>query len=169
MRFDDREYAEQLKASRDDLVAVATPNVGSTALTIEERRMFLKQKASIQQQATESRRLVILGRQQLFACCAEEKRLCSWRPSLWAGEFISWCTRKVTFDQAGAKSPIDVIKGERISGVDGYLTPVRDWLLVELSCSSCPVRVLVVPAFPDTVILTSHSLVVRFGDTCVQS
>ncbi len=51
-----REYADQLKASRDELAAVSKAEVGSAALTTLEKRTLLTQKASLEKMATEARR-----------------------------------------------------------------------------------------------------------------
>lgn len=55
----DREYADQLKASRDELAAVSKTEVGSAALTTLEKRALLTQKASMEKMVTDARRWVI--------------------------------------------------------------------------------------------------------------
>lgn len=54
----DREYADQLKASRDELAAASKTEVGSAALNTSEKRALLTQKASMEKMATEARRWV---------------------------------------------------------------------------------------------------------------
>lgn len=54
----DREYADQLKASRDELAAASKTEVGSAALNTLEKRALLTQKASMEKMATEARRWV---------------------------------------------------------------------------------------------------------------
>lgn len=51
-----REYAEQLKSSRDKLAAAATTGAGEAASTNAEKRTLLTQKASIQRLEAETRR-----------------------------------------------------------------------------------------------------------------
>ncbi|CAM9421502.1 unnamed protein product [Ectocarpus fasciculatus] len=51
-----REYADQLKASRDELAAASKSDIGSAALTTAEKRALLTQKASIEKMATQARR-----------------------------------------------------------------------------------------------------------------
>lgn len=52
-----REYAERLKASRDELAsAAATAEVSSTGLTNLEKQALLTQKASVERMTTETRR-----------------------------------------------------------------------------------------------------------------
>ena len=53
-----REYADQLKASRDELAAASKTEVGSAALNTSEKRALLTQKASMEKMATEARRWV---------------------------------------------------------------------------------------------------------------
>lgn len=53
-----REYADQLKASRDELAAASKTEVGSAALNTLEKRALLTQKASMEKMATEARRWV---------------------------------------------------------------------------------------------------------------
>eukprot|EP00903_Cladosiphon_okamuranus_P014632 g13568.t1 len=51
-----REYADQLKASRDELAAASKTEVGSATLHTLEKRALLTQKASMEKMATEARR-----------------------------------------------------------------------------------------------------------------
>lgn len=51
-----REYAEQLKTSRDELAAASTQDDNGGALSSAEKRSLLAQKASIERMATETRR-----------------------------------------------------------------------------------------------------------------
>ncbi|CAN0002365.1 unnamed protein product [Scytosiphon promiscuus] len=51
-----REYADQLKASRDELAAASKIEVVSATLSTSEKRAFLTQKALIEKMATECRR-----------------------------------------------------------------------------------------------------------------
>ncbi|CAM9242814.1 unnamed protein product, partial [Hapterophycus canaliculatus] len=51
-----REYADQLKASRDELAAASKTEFASATLTTLEKRAFLTQKAFIEKIATEARR-----------------------------------------------------------------------------------------------------------------
>lgn len=51
-----REYADQLKTSRDELAAASRAEVGSATLTTLEKRTLLTQKASLEKMATETRR-----------------------------------------------------------------------------------------------------------------
>eukprot|EP00752_Nemacystus_decipiens_P011881 g10535.t1 len=51
-----REYADQLKASRDELAAASKTEIGSAALNTPEKRALLTQKASMEKMAAEARR-----------------------------------------------------------------------------------------------------------------
>lgn len=53
-----REYADQLKASRDELAAASKTEAVSATLSTVEKRAFLTQKAFIEKMATEARRYV---------------------------------------------------------------------------------------------------------------
>ena len=52
----DREYADQLKASRDELAATSKTEVGSAASNTAEKQALLTQKASMLKMATAARR-----------------------------------------------------------------------------------------------------------------
>ena len=54
--LNDREYAEQLKSSRDELATASNTDVDSSAAAYAEKRTLLTQKASMQRMATETRR-----------------------------------------------------------------------------------------------------------------
>lgn len=51
-----RQYVDQLKASRDELAAASKTDGSNAALTTLEKRALLTQKASIEKMATEARR-----------------------------------------------------------------------------------------------------------------
>ncbi|CAM9139039.1 unnamed protein product [Sphacelaria rigidula] len=57
-----REYAEELKTSRDGLAAAAMADAGNLALNSAERRAFLNQKAASQRRVTENRRVKVSQR-----------------------------------------------------------------------------------------------------------
>lgn len=51
-----RQYVDQLKASRDELAAASKTDGSISALTTLEKRALLTQKASIEKMTTEARR-----------------------------------------------------------------------------------------------------------------
>ncbi|CBN74280.1 conserved unknown protein [Ectocarpus siliculosus] len=57
-----REYADRLKASRDELAAASKSEIGTAALATAEKRALLTQKASIEKMATQARRAKMSGK-----------------------------------------------------------------------------------------------------------